>query len=233
MTEWKVKLIEKIHRTTNIYSFRFERPDDLKYKAGQFSYFYIPKERGEELFHHFSFSSSPTESFIEFTTRIRDSEYKQTLDKLPIGATIRMSMVLGQFTVNPNFKKVAFVCGGIGITAARSNIKWILDTKLDIDSVLLYANRHQDHISFREELENFSQEKLKVFHIISQPDDSWKGATGRINADFILKNVPDCKERRWFASGPSGLVNEIDKILKKEICIPNEVIREEFFIGYE
>ena len=41
MTEWKIKFIEKIHRSANIYSFRFERPEDLKYKSGQFSYFYI------------------------------------------------------------------------------------------------------------------------------------------------------------------------------------------------
>jgi hypothetical protein len=39
-------------------------------------------------------------------------------------------------------------------------------------------------------------------------------------------------ERKWFASGPPGLVNAIDHILTKEICIPTEVIREEFFIGY-
>ena len=39
-------------------------------------------------------------------------------------------------------------------------------------------------------------------------------------------------ERKWFASGPPGLVHAIDQILTKEICIPTEIIREEFFIGY-
>jgi ring-1,2-phenylacetyl-CoA epoxidase subunit PaaE len=139
-------------------------------------------------------------------------------------------MVLGQFSVNQKFNKVAFVCGGIGITAARSNIKWIVDTNADIDMVLLYANKHSDHIAFREELE--SNNKLKIYHIISQPDESWKGAKGRINAQFISNNITDIMERKWFASGPPGLVTAIDEILKKEICIPNEVIREEFFIGY-
>jgi ferredoxin-NADP reductase len=232
MSEWKIKLIEKIHRAANIYSFRFERPEDIEYKAGQFSHFYIPKEGGSELSHHISLSSSPTEPFIEFTTRIRESEYKQTLDKLPIGSTIRMSMILGQFSVNPEFDRVAFVCGGIGITAARSNIKWVVDTNADIDMVLLYANKHSNHIAFREELESIPDDKLKIFHIISQPDECWKGAKGRINAEFISNNVSDIMERKWFASGPPGLVNAIDEILKKEICIPNEVIREEFFIGY-
>ena len=232
MTDWKIKFIEKIHRVANIYSFRFELPEDLKYKAGQFSYFYIPKEGGGELFHHFSFSSSPTESFVEFTTRIRESEYKQTLDKLPIGSIIRMSMVLGQFSLNPKFDRVAFACGGIGITAARSNIKWTIDTNADIDIVLLFANRHSYHIAFKDELESFSGDKFKVFHIISQPEEDWKGSKGRINVDFITNNVPDCMERKWFVSGPPEMVDTIDKILTKEICVPLEVIREEFFIGY-
>ena len=232
MTEWKLKLTEKIHRSANIYSFRFERPEDLKYKSGQFSYFYIPKQGRGELFHHFSFSSSPTEPFVEFTTRIRDSEYKQTLDKLPIGSIIRMSMVLGQFSLNPNYNKVAFVCGGIGITAARSNIKWATDTNADVDIILLFANRHSYHIAFKEELENLSSDKFKVFHIISQTDENWKGAKGRINAEFITNNVPDCMERKWFVSGPPEMVDVIDNILTKEICVPLDVIREEFFIGY-
>jgi ferredoxin-NADP reductase len=232
MTEWKIKLIDKIHRSANIYSFRFERPENLKYKSGQFSYFYIPKKGGGELFHHFSFSSSPTEPFVEFTTRIRESEYKQTLDKLPIGSTIKMSMVLGQFSLNPKFNKIAFVCGGIGITAARSNIKWATDTKADVNTILLFANRHSYHIAFKEELESLSNDKFKVFHIISQPDENWKGATGRINAEFIKNNVPDFIERKWFVSGPPEMVERIDNILTKEIHVPLEVIREEFFIGY-
>jgi hypothetical protein len=39
-------------------------------------------------------------------------------------------------------------------------------------------------------------------------------------------------ERKWFVSGPPEMVDTIDKILTKEICVPLEVIREEFFIGY-
>ena len=232
MSEWKVKFIEKIERTANIKSFRFERPKDLEYKAGQFSYFYIPKEGGGELFHHFTFSSSPTEPFVEFTTRIRESEFKQTLDNLPLGSLIKMNMVLGQFSLTPNITKVAFVCGGIGITAARSNIRWACDTETETDIILLFANRNSDNIAFKEELESISRSNFTLFHILSQPEETWKGFRGRINAEFIIENVPDYMERKWFVSGPPAMVDAIDRILTKEISIPTEIIREEFFIGY-
>ncbi len=49
-----------------------------------------------------------------------------------------MSMVLGQFSLNPKFNRVAFACGGIGITAARSNIKWTIDTNADIHLIIEY-----------------------------------------------------------------------------------------------
>ena len=232
MSEWKVKLIEKIERTEDIKSFRFERPEDLKYFPGQFSYFYIPKEEGGELFHHFSFSSSPTEPFIEFTTRIRESEYKKRLNQLPIGTTIRISTILGKFSLTSKFNKVVFICAGIGITAARSNIKWVIDTQTKIDIVLLYGNRNLNNIAFKNELEAIKVNNFKMFHILSQPDEGWKGWRGRINEQFILSSVPDWEERRWFISGPPAMVDRNEKILTEDICVPIEIIREEFYIGY-
>ncbi len=232
MSEWKVKLIEKIERTEDIKSFRFERPEDLKYLPGQFSYFYIPKEEGGELFHHFSFSSSPTEPFVEFTTQIRESEYKKRLNQLPIGTTIRISTILGNFSLINKYNKVAFLCGGIGITAARSNIKWAIDSQVEIDMVLLYGNRNLNNIAFKTELEALPAENFKVFYILSQPEESWKGWKGRINEQFILSNVPDWEDRMWFVSGSPAMVNTIEKILTDDICVPMHIIREEFYIGY-
>ena len=233
MSEWKVKLIEKIERTADIKSFRFERPKDFNHLPGQFSYFYIPKEEGGELFHHFTISSSPTEpNFIEFTTRIRESEYKQRLDKLPLGSTIKVSTILGKFILTQKFNKVVFICGGIGITAARSNIRWAIDTHADVDIILLYANRNLNNIAFKEELEAISDENFKIYHILSQPEDSWKGWKGRINPQFILANVPDWEERGWYVSGPPAMVDAIEKILTEDICVPMGIIREEFYIGY-
>ncbi len=232
MSEWNVKLIEKIERTKDTKSFRFERPENFTYLPGQFTTFYIPKEGNGELFHHFSFSSSPTEPFIEFTTRIRESEYKQRLDQLSLGTTIRISTILGKFSLTKKINKVVFICAGIGITAARSNIKWVIDTQTNIDIILLYGNRDLNNIAFKNELEAIKQNNFKLFHILSHPTEDWKGWKGRINEHFILYSVPDWEERRWFISGPPAMVDMVEKILTEDICVPMEIIREEFYIGY-
>ncbi|GAF87680.1 unnamed protein product, partial [marine sediment metagenome] len=159
MPAWNVKLTDKIERTSDIISFRFEQPEDLTYLPGQFFFVYIPAEAGGNMMHHFSFSSSPSEPFIEFTTRIRDSPFKKRLNQLEIGTTVEIASVSGQFTLTEEMKKVVFICGGIGITAARSNIKWIIDSHSHsiVDIILLYGNRNYNNIAFKDELEKFTE----------------------------------------------------------------------------
>lgn len=232
MVEWNAKLIEKIERTSDIKSFRFERPKDLDYLPGQFFFIYLQSEDGSEIMHHFSFSSSPTEPFIEFTTRIRDSEFKKRLDQLSIGTIVKIDSVLGKFSLTDKNTKVVFICGGIGITAARSNIRWAIDTKAQIDIILLFGNRNTKTIAFKEELEEISRDNFKVFHILSEPEEDWKGPTGFIDAEFILSSVLDYKERDWFISGPPAMVKSIRTILIEEINIQFEKVRTENYIGY-
>jgi ferredoxin-NADP reductase len=232
MSEWNIKLIEKIERTSEIKSFRFERPDDLNYLPGQFFFIHIPKEDGSMIMHHFSFSSSPTESYVEFTTRIRDSEFKKRLDQLPIGISVKTNSVSGKFTLSNGYSKVVFVCGGIGITAARSNIRWAKDTQAQIDIILLYGNRNSETIAFNRELEELSEDYIKIFHILSEPQEDWKGPTGFINANFVLSSVPDYKERIWFLSGHPVMVKSITTILTEKIGVDLKNVKRENYVGY-
>lgn len=233
MKGWEVKFIEKIERAIGTKSFRFNRPDTMKYLPGQYFFISIPKEGGRKLVHHFSFSSSPTEKdFFEFTTRIRDSEFKQTLDKLPVGTEVQITEIHGEFTLLDDVKKAVFISGGIGITAALSNIAWAADTKAGIDIILLYANRNQSATAFREELDEMTGPGLKVVHILSEPEEGWKGPTGHIDADFIRSQAPDWSERIFYISGPPAMVEAVKKVLSEETGIDEERIKTENFLGY-
>jgi ferredoxin-NADP reductase len=232
MPEWNVKLTDKIERTSDITSFRFDPPESLSYLPGQFFFVYIPAEVKGNIMHHFSFSSSPSESFIEFTTRIRDSPFKNRLNQLKIGTSVKIASVSGQFTITEEMKKIVFVSGGIGITAARSNIKWVLDSRSNIDAILLYGNKDSNNIAFKEELEQISEEYFKIFHILSDPEEGWDGPKGYINAEFISSSVPDLTDRIWFISGPPGMVKSIKTILTTVLNIPEGKVKTENYVGY-
>jgi len=232
MPEWNVKLTDKIVRTTNITSFRFDHPEGLSYLPGQFFFVYIPTEVKGNMMHHFSFSSSPSEPFIEFTTRIRDSPFKNRLNQLEIGTIVKIATVSGQFTIAEEMKKIVFVCGGIGITAARSNIKWVIDSQTNVDIILLYGNRNSNNIAFKHEFEHISKDKFKMFHIFSDPEEGWEGPKGFINAEFISSSVVDLTDRIWFISGPPTLVKSIKTILTIVLNIPEGKIKTENYVGY-
>jgi ferredoxin-NADP reductase len=231
MKGWDTRYLEKIERAEGTKSFRFQRPEDLNYLPGQYFFISIPKEN-RQLIHHFSFSSSPTEPHIEFTTRIRDSEFKKTMDSLRPGSRVHIREVLGDFILDESMKKVVYLCGGIGITPARSTIRWARDTESDLDVVLLYANRNQSSTAFREELESLSGDHLRVYHILSHPEEGWEGSTGHINAEFVRTSVPDWRERNYFVSGPPALVTAMGKVLQEDMGISMTQIKMENFLGY-
>jgi len=232
MPEWNVKLTDKIERTSDITSFRFDPPEGFSYLPGQFFFVYIPTEVKGSIMHHFSFSSSPSEPFLEFTTRMRDSPFKNRLNQLKIGTIVKIASVSGQFTIVEEMKKVVFVCGGIGITAARSNIKWVLDAHSHIDVILLYGNRGSTNIAFKDELEHISEDNFKLFHILSEPEEGWNGPKGFINAEFISSSVLDLTDRIWFISGPPIMVKSIKTILTTILNIPEGKVKTENYVGY-
>jgi len=223
-------LTRKITRTPDCFSYRFERPGGLDYLAGQF--FFITLHGAADLRKPFSFSSSPTEDFVELTTRPSASDFKKALDALPIGGVVTVEGPFGQFTLREDSRKVAFLSGGIGVTPIRSIVKYVTDEGLDVDIVLLYSNRTATSIPFRDELDAMAKSsQLRVIHCLGEPPEDWQGYRGRITRSVIEAEIPDHAERLFYLCGPPGMVDAMRTILA-EIGIGRERIVVERFAGY-
>jgi len=234
MIEFETKFLDIIQRTHNVKSFRFRIEEDVDFKAGQF-FFVTIRIGGAERTKHFSFSNSPTEKeYIEFTKKITDSEFSQALDTLRIGDWARLRMPYGSFVLRDEYKNIAFLSGGIGITPIRSITKYVVDKKLDTDIALLYGNRSVKDIAFREDFDAMQKQysKLKVIHVLSQAEPGWAGRTGHINGQIIKKEIPDYVERKFYICGPPGMVEAMKSILLNELSISKENIITENFSGY-
>lgn len=234
MVEFETEVLEVVQRTHNVKSFRFKRTRDADFKAGQF-FFVTIKIGGQDRTKHFSFSNSPTETgYIEFTKKLTDSDYSKTLDGLKAGDWAKLKMPLGSFTFDGEYKKIAFLAGGIGITPIRSICKYIADKKLDADIVLLYGNKTEKDIIFREDFDRLRQQlpKLKVDHVLSEPAGDWRGRTGYITADNIKGEIPDYTERKFYICGPPQMVEAMKKILAEGLGIGGDSIITERFTGY-
>lgn len=234
MVEFETELTDVIKRTYNVKSFRFIRRGKGSFKAGQF-FFVTIRIDGTDRTKHFSFSNSPTEDgYIEFTKRLTDSEYSKALDGLKIGDWARLRMPYGSFTFEGEYKKIAFLSGGIGITPIRSICRYAIDKKLDIDVVLLYGNRTMRDIVFKEDFEAMQKEcpKLKVAHILSEGEEGWAGKRGLITAGLIKEEIPDYPQRKFYVCGPPGMVEAMKKILLNGLNVAGRNIITENFTGY-
>jgi ferredoxin-NADP reductase len=184
MGAFGTKLLEKLPRVADIVSFRFKRPEAYTFQPGQWFVVTFPSSDPQEPWeHHFSHSDAPSEPWLEFTTRMRGSDFKNALDALPVGSPVQLEGPFGTFVLPPDAERVAFLAGGIGITCVRSILRWLCDTcgtnAVPADPprtppqeiVLFFANHSEYLIPFKEELDEIARDlpELRLVHVISQP----------------------------------------------------------------
>jgi ferredoxin-NADP reductase len=230
---FETNVVETIQRTPDIKSIRFEKPQEFTYSAGQ--YIFVTLKNGqEEMTKHFTLSSSPTENFLEITKRLTGHPFSNALANLNPGDKVSMMGAFGDFTLQGEHKKIGMLSGGIGITPLRSMIKYSIDRELNFDIILLYSNRYENDIAFRNELENFQagNPNIRVIETITKPGPEWNGVSGRIDREMVKKFISDYLERTFYTSGPQKMVDTMVSLLK-ELEIPEEQIKQEYFPGYE
>ncbi len=231
--KFETQFQEIIPRTYDVTSFRFPRPAELNYKAGQF--FFITLRQGDkELSKHFSFSSSPTEKdHIEFTKKFTDHDFSLALKAAKVGDWARIDAPYGQFTFEGEYPKIVFLGGGIGITPFMSICKNATDKALNSKITLFYGCRTENDMAFRVELEELAKKNrnLNLIFIINQPTEQWKGAIGNINAEMIKQLLPDYQENLFFTCGPPPMIDAMEKLVVS-LGLPKEKLKRELFSGY-
>ncbi len=157
------------------------------YQPGQFHFVTLKRGRGlpaEE--HPFSIASSPLESGGLSSTLKEAGDFTRTIGQTRIGDAAILEGPFGRFslTCHPNLEHLVFIAAGIGITPLMSMLRYLRDTQSRQPVLLLYANRSEPDIVFREELEGMARAGapgLQLVHVLSRPSPQWAGETGRID----------------------------------------------------
>lgn len=229
----KVEIIDIIQRTDNVKSFRLNVGEKTNYQAGQ--YLIVNLQDNKDLSRPLSISSSPTEKgYIEFTKKITKSQFSEVLDKLQTGDFVRVRYPFGSFVFNESYKKIAFLSGGIGVTPIKSMCKYVVDSRIETDLILIYGNRSFKDIVFKEDFDLMAKQfpKLKVVHVLCEADPACNARIGYINETIIKEDIQDYIDRKYFLCGPPAMVEAMKKILVNEVSIPKENIITENFAGY-
>lgn len=232
----KGNLAERIKRTPAVESFRFFLKEKIDFTPGQFLQviFDTTNIDNKELNKYLSFCASPTKEYIEVTKRLSESNFSQRLKNLKINDEILLKAPLGNCVFKDEYRKIAFLIGGIGITPVISIIEYILDKRLNTDVVLLYSNRTEEEVAFKKELDNWQgiNKNIKVFYTITDyPPKDARYISGRITKELLLEKVVDVEKRIFFTFGPPKMVEAM-----KDLCLDSgcneKSMRTESFIGY-
>ncbi|MCK5661576.1 MAG: xylene monooxygenase [Methanosarcinales archaeon] len=227
------EITQIIQRTNDIKSFRLKRPEDFDYKAGQFMMVSL-KIDGNDVKKPFSISSSPTQlEHIEFTKKLTCHDFSNQLDSMVAGDIFEINGPYGNMTFGGEYKRIAMLSGGIGITPMISICKYSTDMGLDADIVLMCSNRAEEDIAFQDELGEMQKRNpnLAIIHTLTRACEIWPGCRGRICAEMIEREIPDYMDRVFYICGPPAMVESTESALYA-LNIQPEQIKKELLVGY-
>jgi cytochrome-b5 reductase len=211
-----------VHQDTHdTRTFCFALPEDatLDMLPGDHLYVHAAID-GKAIKRPYTPSSVPgTTGYFDLTVKRYEQGMMSTyLHDRTIGDTVLMSGPnSGGHWVDGMAKRVGFVAGGTGITPMISIIRWILANGLDVELFLVFANKTEGDIIFREEWESNAREhaNFHLHHVLEQSPAGWTQGTGRINEEILRRHLPPpSPETAVFLCGPPMMVDTLEGTLK-------------------
>jgi len=234
------QLLNRVQVAEGTMAFHFEKPSHFDFKPGQSADVTLPdppETDAEGNTRTFSIASSPFENQLMFTTRLRDTAFKRSLKKVPLGTEVKIGPAMGSFTLHKNSAKLAvFLAGGIGITPFLSIVRQADHDRLPHKLHLFYSNRRPEDTAFLEILQMLEKSNPN-FHLICtmtkmpQSQKEWKGETGSINKEMLSRHLFALQGSVYYSAGPPAMVAGISKMLIGA-GVDEDDIRTEDFAGY-
>lgn len=234
------KLKDRKEVAERTMAFQFERPANWTFKAGQFIDITLPtppETDAEGNTRGFSIASAPEEDFLMVTTRLRNTAFKRSIQKVPLGTEFKVEGPFGNLILHNNISRPAvLLAGGIGITPMRSIVVRAAIENLPHHISLFYSNHRPEDAAFLDELEALHK-KNPNFRLIATMTDmekshrSWQGERGMINRDMLSKYLKGVDNAIYYISGPPGMVKGLHNTLNST-GIDDDDIRTEEFAGY-
>ncbi|KAI0117683.1 hypothetical protein GGR51DRAFT_262805 [Nemania sp. FL0031] len=115
-------------------------------------------------------------------------------------------------------KRIGMLAGGSGITPMYQLIRAICEDQRDTTEIsLIYANRTEEDILLRSELEAFARKypkNFKLHYMLDSPPSEWQGGVGYVTKDIMAERFPTTEsDSKIMLCGPPGMVNAAKKAL--------------------
>ena len=234
------RLLNRVEVAEGTIAFHFEKPTGFDFKPGQSADLTLPnppETDAEGNVRTFSIASAPFEDQLMFATRMRDTAFKRSLKKMPLGTVVKMDSAMGSFTLHKNSAKPAvFLAGGIGVTPFSSIVRQADHDRAPRKLYLFYSNRRREDAPFVEVLQNLEKTNPQFRFIATMTEmrrskKTWNGETGRIDQEMLSKYLNELRGPIYYVAGPPALVSGMRKMLVAS-GVDEDDIRSDEFSGY-
>ncbi|KAE8328138.1 hypothetical protein BDV39DRAFT_214479 [Aspergillus sergii] len=143
----------------------------------------------------------------------------QYLAKLKVGDKVQFRGPKGAMKYHSGLcKKIGMIAGGTGITPMYQLIRAICEDDTDTTEIsLIYANRSEEDILLRSELEAFARKypkNFKLWYMLDHPPKDWAYGKGYVTPEVMAAKLPGpAPDTKVMLCGPPGMVNASKKAL--------------------
>ncbi|HJC59764.1 MAG TPA: ferredoxin--NADP reductase [Candidatus Dietzia intestinigallinarum] len=214
----ELRIAEVIEETADAKSIVFDIPagaeDDFRYTPGQFLTLRIPSEQTGSVARCYSLSSSPTEDTqLKVTVKRTVDGYGSNwlCDNAEPGMNMHVLAPSGIFTPKDLDQDFILLAAGSGITPVMSILRSALAQGTG-HIVMLYANRNENSVIFKDQLQKLQAEhpdRLTVIH--------WLESVSGIPTPEMIGNMlqPVAAKRHSYICGPTPFMETVKDGLRR------------------
>jgi ferredoxin-NADP reductase len=241
---FEVALKDKKQIAESTMSFTFEKPQTLKFRAGQHVRMTLidPPETDDEGDSRFlSIASTPQNNDLIFAVRMRDTAFKRALKNIQPGTKVLIQVLLGvphgAFALHEDATKPGvFIVGGIGIVPVYSMIKDAGERRLPHKLYLFYSNRRPEDAPFLAELQVLAKQNPNFTLIATMTEaeksvQAWQGETKRIDSSMLKRHVSNFASPVYYLAGLPEMVSAM-KTMLADLSVQADNIHAEEFTGF-
>jgi cytochrome-b5 reductase len=141
-----------------------------------------------------------------------DGKLTSYLASLPLQAQVEFAGPKGAMKYHRGLcRSIGMIAGGSGISPMYQVIRAICEDGSDSTTVsLLYANRTEQDILLRKDLDDFARkypQKFRVHYLLDSPPANWEYTKGYVTKGLIKERLPGAApDTKVFLCGPLGMI---------------------------
>jgi len=217
----------------------FENPGAFAYEPGQFITI-IKEVNGKKIRRAYSLCTTPFEDEAPAVTvkRVEGGAMSNDLnDTVRVGDQLEIMEPMGMFTTQysqDSERNTVFFGGGSGITPLMSILRSVLMKEPKSKVSLVYGNRSEEYIIFRDlikSLEEKYQDRFQVIHILESGETAYSGRPSEQMILEISEKLGVDSNTEVFICGPQPMMDLVALVMPKAGAKEENVRMESFEAG--